>query len=281
MHQSVKRNKSGLSRNRSSIMPENHGGIYFVHRTYTHSVHDVDTVCSQARTNVNACLWLKLRWLSCIIFVRLKESIFRSAVSQPCWSFPHFLTSSPPQHAALSGPRDLLQDNTVHRQPLPQEPLQPLPKQLHHEPLLANAIQSENNVKESLSDLVYESAGNLRINTPRGYAPKKFTTEEIATIPMMSPEEDIFQSNDVQKDFGEQDQQAPVMEETRGFGQIQVQSFLDQEMARMSPIKKMSYLQSRMHIDESMESNADSDLEDGEIRKLITSSLFAQGASGR
>ena len=273
MHQSVKRNKSGLSRNRSSIMPENYGGIYFAHRTYTYSVHDVDTVCSQARTNENACLWLKSRWLSCIIFVRLKQSIFRSAISQPCWSFP--------QHAALSGPRDVLQDNTVHRQPLPQEPLQRLPEQLHHEPLLANAIRSEKNVKESLSDPVYDSAGNLRINTPRGYAPKKFTTEEIATIPMMSPEEDIYQSCDVQRDFGEQDQQAPVVEETRGFGQILVQRFLDQEMARMSPIKKMSYLQSRMHIDESMESNADSDLEDGEIRKLMTSSLFAQGASGR
>ena len=47
---------------------------------------------------------------------------------------------------------------------------------------------------------------------------------------------------------------------------------------KMSPIKEMSYLQSRMHFDESMESNADSDLEDGEIRKLLTSSLCAQGA---
>ena len=49
----------------------------------------------------------------------------------------------------------------------------------------------------------------------------------------------------------------------------------------MSPIKKMSYLQSEMHFDESMESNVDSDLEDGKIRKLLTSSLCAQGASGR
>ena len=135
-----------------------------VHRIHTHSVHDVHTAYSQARTNVNACLWLKWWWLSCIIFVRLKESIFRSAMSHPCWSFPHLLTSSPP-HAAVSGPRDLLQDNTVHRQPLPQEPLQPLPEQLPHEPFPANAIRSENNAKESLSDPEYESAGNLRINT--------------------------------------------------------------------------------------------------------------------
>ena len=43
----------------------------------------------------------------------------------------------------------------------------------------------------------------------------------------------------------------------------------------------MSYLQSRMHFGESMEGNADSDLENGEIRKLLTSSLCAQGAPGR
>ena len=105
-------------------------------------------------------------------------------MSHPCWSFPHLLTSSPSQHAALSGPRDLLQENTVHRQPLPQEP---------HEPFPANAIRSENNAKESLSDLENESARNLRINISTGYEPEKFTTAEIATIPMMSPEEDTYQ----------------------------------------------------------------------------------------
>ena len=62
---------------------------------------------------------------------------------------------------------------------------------------------------------------------------------------------------------------------------IQVQSLLDQEIAKMSPMQKMSNLQSRMHFDESMESNADSDLDDGEIRKLLTSQLCAQRASGR
>ena len=81
------------------------------------------------------------------------------------------------------------------------------------------------------------------------------------------------------ENFGEHDQQAPVIEETIGFGQIQVQSLLGQGMAKMSPIKKMSYLQSRMHFDESMDCNADSHLEDGEMRKLLTSSLCAQGAS--
>ena len=62
---------------------------------------------------------------------------------------------------------------------------------------------------------------------------------------------------------------------------IQVQSLLDQEMAKMSPSKKMSTSSPMMHFDESMESNVDSDLEDGEIRKLLTSQLYAQEAGGR
>ena len=145
----------------------------------------------------------------------------------------------------------------------------------------ANAIRSENNAKESLSHLNYERSGNLRINTPTGCEPKEFTTEEVATIPMMRPEEDICQLYDAQRDFGEKDQQAPVIEEMTRIGQTQVQSSLDQEMAEMSPMKKMSYLQSRMHFDKPVESNADSDLEDGEIRNLLTSSLYDRKASGR
>ena len=62
---------------------------------------------------------------------------------------------------------------------------------------------------------------------------------------------------------------------------IQTQSLLDHEMAETSPVEKMSYLQSQMHFDESMESIADSDLEDGELQKLLTSPLYAQRASGK
>ena len=104
-----------------------------VQRLNTHSVHDVHTVCSQARTDVNTVLVAQVMMVELYLLVRLKESIFRSAMSHRCWSFPHLLTSSPPQHAVFSGPRDL-QENTVHRQPLPQEPLQSLPEQLPHEP---------------------------------------------------------------------------------------------------------------------------------------------------
>ena len=98
-------------------------------------------------------------------------------MSHPCWSLPHLLTSHVPQHAARPGPRDLLQEDTVHPEPLRQEPL---PK------TSANAVRSESNAKESLSNPNCESARNLRPSTPTGYEPNELTTGEIATIPTMS-----------------------------------------------------------------------------------------------
>ena len=51
--------------------------------------------------------------------------------------------------------------------------------------------------------------------------------------------------------------------------------------AEVSLVEKMSHLQSQMHIDESMESIADSGVEEGELEKLLTSPLYAQRASGK
>ena len=234
-------------------------------------MHDVHTVCSEARTDtecVTVAQELETAQSHCIIPVRPRESVIRSAMSHPCWPLPHLLTSPVPQHAAQPGPRDLLQEDTVHPEQLPQEPL---PK------TSANAIWSESNAKESLSDPNCESGGNLRPNTPTGYEPEYLTTREIAAIPTISGSslEDIYQFCYVQREFGEQDQQAPVIEEVKECGQVEAQSLLDHEMAEMSPIEKMSCHQSRMHFDESMESNVDFDLEDGEIRKLLTSPMYA------
>ena len=124
-------------------------------------MHDVHTVCSQARTDTECVIVaqeLETAQSHCIIFVRLKEeSVIRSAMSHPCWSLPPLLTSHVPQHAALLGPRDLLQEDIVHPEQLPHEPL---PK------TSANAIRSESNAKESLSHPNYESAGGLRNKTP-------------------------------------------------------------------------------------------------------------------
>ena len=71
----------------------------------------------------------------------------------------------------------------------------------------------------------------------------------------------------VQRKFGEQDQQVPIVEEVKEFQQFGMQSLLDHEMTDTSPIEDMSCLQSQMHLDESIEIiAADSDLEDGEIK---------------
>ena len=68
--------------------------------------------------------------------------------------------------------------------------------------------------------------------------------------------QDIYQLHDVQRKFGEQDQQAPTVEEVKEIGQIGKQRLLDHEMTDTLPIEDMSYLQSKMHFDESIESTA-------------------------
>ena len=116
-------------------------------------------------------------------------------MSSLCWSPPHLLSSSPRQHEAPPRQHDLLQDDTVHRAPLP-EP-----------------FQSTSSANEPLSHVNYESGGNPRNTSPTGDEPK-----ELATISGSSLE-DFYQSYDVQREFGEQDQQAPIIEEVKEFVQ--------------------------------------------------------------
>ena len=68
--------------------------------------------------------------------------------SSPCWSLPHLLSSSPPQHEAPLGQHDFLQDDTGHRAPLP-EP-----------------IQSTSSANEPLSHVQYVCGGNPRNTSP-------------------------------------------------------------------------------------------------------------------
>ena len=48
-----------------------------------------------------------------------------------------------------------------------------------------------------------------------------------------------------------------------------------------SEISETSYFQAQMHCDDSVGSIADSDLEDGELHKMLTSPTYAQKASGK
>ena len=88
------------------------------------------------------------------------SSVIWSAMSSPCWSLPHLLTSSPPQYEAQPGQHDLLQDDTVHRAPLP-EP-----------------IQLKSSANEPLSHVNYESGRKPRKTSPAGYEPKELATSK-------------------------------------------------------------------------------------------------------
>ena len=70
-----------------------------------------NTVCSQARTDMNACMWLKMSELYHLCAPeRIRHQV------NPC----HPLA---PQHEEPPGQHDHLRDDTPNRQPLPQEPL--------------------------------------------------------------------------------------------------------------------------------------------------------------
>ena len=127
--------------------------------------------------------------------------------------------------------------------------------------------------KESLQVLSVTTksrvAKTLRKTHSTGYEPKSLATDEFEPNELETKEfmttsrsslEDICQFYVVQREFGEQDQQAP-----KEFGQIGIRSLLDHEMTDTSPIEDMSYHQFQMHFDDSSESiAADSDLEDGD-----------------
>ena len=115
-------------------------------------------------------------------------------MSSPCSSLPHLLTSSPPQHETPPGQHDLLQEDTAHRALLP-EP-----------------IQSTSSANEPLSHVNCESG-----RTPRNTSPTVYEPNDLATISGSSLE-DIYQFYDVQREFGEQDQQAPIIEEVKECG---------------------------------------------------------------
>ena len=108
-------------------------------------------------------------------------------------------SSTTPEDAPQSGQHDLLQEHTVHHQPLPERPVE---KQRHQEPLCRENQQS---------------GGNLRNTFSTGYEPKEPATKELARI---SRTTDPYQLYDAQKELGEQDHQAPITEEVKEFGEI-------------------------------------------------------------
>ena len=80
---------------------------------------------------------------------------------------------------------------------------------------------------------------------------------------------------DVHENFGEEVHRTPITEEVKKHGEIGTAGLPD------SQISETSYFQSQTHFDDSVESTADSDLDDGELQKMLTSPLYAQKASGK
>ena len=199
-------------------------------------------------------------------------------MSSPCWSLPHLLSHSLPQHEAPPGQQDHLQEHSTHPAELLHQHLLREPQA--HPAQLQTLKRSERIATSPLCDNEIQSGRTLRTTQSTGYEPKSLATDEFepnehATNEFMTTSrsslEDIYQLYDVQKEFGEQDQQAPIVEEVKEFGQIGIQCLLDHEMTDTSPTEDMSCLQSRIHFDESIEIiAADSDLEDGELQNLLT-----------
>ena len=153
---------------------------------------------------------------------------FTTSTSSFSFTLP---STTKPEHALLSGQHDLLKEHPVH-----------------HEP-----HQDQERHQESLWRENLLSGGNPRTTFSTGYESK-----ELATVSRISRVIDPCHLYDVQKELGEQGPQAPITEELKEFGAIGTHGLPDSE------ISETSYFQSHMHFDDSAESIADSDLEDGE-----------------
>ena len=106
-----------------------------------------------------------------------------------------------------------------------------------------------------------QNGGNTRTTAPTGYEPKQLETKIIETEAYSG---DPYQLYEIQERFVEEYHQASITKEVEEFRKIDNQSDI----------------QSQMHFDDSAESIADSDLEDGELRKMLTSPLYAQKSNG-
>ena len=120
--------------------------------------------------------------------------------------------------------------------------------------------------QESLWREDLQSGGNPRTTTPTGYEPTELATVSRIEAYYGEP----HQLYDVQGKFGQEDLRAPITEDLEKLGRPACQ---------ILNYQRRPYIQSQKHFDDSVESTADSDLEDGELQKMLTSPLYAPKAS--
>ena len=202
-------------------------------------------------------------------------------MSHPCRSFPHFLTSSPSQHAAPLGPRE----------PSPRQHCTPtthfrknlfslLPEQLPQEPLPANATWSENNAKESLSDPEDESAGNpAHQHYHRLWAQRVYDRRDCDNSDDVFPQISI---NYMYRENLENKINKPrLLKKWRILANWNTKLTRSRDGRDVTCWEDVLTSSPRCTSTSPLKAYADSDLEDGELHKLLTSPLYAQRASGR
>ena len=207
--------------------------------TPTHNTHLSSAVCAQAR---NAHTSRLAQELHCPSFCAWKElSHLVCCMSHPWLSHLLFTTSK----SSSSSPTF----PTTHRE-----------HPVHHAHLQAPSVDKLRH-QESLWREDLQSGGNPRTTTPTGYEPKELATVSRIEAYSGGP----YQLYDVHEKVGEEDHRAPITEVVEEFGEIGTAGLRD------SQISETSYFQSQMHFDDSVESIAECDLEDGELQKMLTS----------
>ena len=146
------------------------------------------------------------------------------------------------EHAAQSVQQEQLREHPVH-------------PGYHQAPSVDKLRHQESLWREDL-----QSGGNRRTATPTRYEPKELAT--VSRIEAYSG--DPYKLYDVHEEVGEEDHRAPITDELEEFGEIGTHGSPD------SKIPETSYVQSQMPFGDSAESIADSDLEDGELQKMLT-----------
>ena len=131
---------------------------------------------------------------------------------------------------------------------------------VHHAHLQDHSVDKFRN-QELLWREDQQSGGNPRTTTPTCYEPKELAT--VSRIEAYSG--DPYQLYDVQEILENKITELPSPKKCRNL--------------ENSKISETSYIQSQMHFDDSVESIADSDLEDVELQKMLTSPLYVQKTS--
>ena len=225
-------------------------------RQDTHSQHTYVQYSSQAR---NASHALGSSHTGCsVIFVRLKRicHLVCTCLTRCCFLTCRLPRARPLPHSLFLLPRH---KNTQHDR--------------------FNMIISKNTQSTSSAIRNHSGVKTCRVAETRGRHLPQVMSPRSLRLSQGSKNIPEIQINffDVQEKCGEQDHPAPITEEVKEFGENATANC--SHSLPDSKISEMSCFQSQMHFDDSVESTADSDLEDGELQKMLTSPLYAQKAS--